>query len=111
MENNQMEQERYLRAQKKVKSIKGFYTHLTIYIVVNIAIILINMGAFNGFSNIGMPSWAYFTTPFFWGIGLVGHGLYVFQHKFRFYKDWEERKIKEYMDREDSDFEKTERWD
>ena len=44
-----------------------------------------------------------FTTPFFWGIGLLFHGLNVFKHNFHFFKDWEERKIKEFMEKEEED--------
>jgi len=62
------------------------------------------MGIFrNGFANIEMPDWTYFTTPFFWGIGLAFHGLYVFQFQSKWFKNWEEKKIKEYMDKDDTD--------
>lgn len=104
-------EERYERARKKVKDIKGFYTHLTVYLLVNAGIILLRMGIFQGgLVNLEVPDWTYFTTPFFWGIGLAFHGLYVFQHKFSFFKRWEERKIKEYMDKDDEEFRKTDKW-
>ena len=37
---------------------------------------------------------------FFWGIGLLAHGLSTFLPYFILGKDWEERKIKELMDKE-----------
>lgn len=107
----QLDEDKFKRAKKKMEEIKGFYSHLVVYLMVNIFLILIQMGLFSGGSfHIGMPHWAHFTTPFFWGIGLFFHGLYVFQHKFRFFKDWEERKIKEYMDKDEDEFKNT-RWD
>ena len=109
MEN--MNEDKFNRAKKRMEEIKGFYSHLVIYLIINVCLILIQMGLFsgNGFQA-EIPHWAHFTTPFFWGIGLFFHGLYVFQHRFQFFKDWEERKIKEYMDKDEEEFKST-RWD
>ncbi len=107
----QYNEDKLNKAKKKVKEIKGFYSHLTVYIIINVFLILAQMGLFTpGGLNWGMPGWAYFTTPFFWGIGLFFHGLYVFQHKFRFFKEWEERKIKQYMEKEEEELKST-KWD
>lgn len=107
----EFEQDKYERAKKKVDDIKGFYTHLTVYLVINTLLILIQTGIFRtGFIEVGMPSWSYFTTPFFWGIGLAAHGVYVFQDRFTFFKNWEERKIQEYMDKDEEEFRNT-KWD
>ena len=97
-------EDKYEKAQKKVKEIKGFYTHLTVYILINTCIILIQLGVFSGKFVTGMPLWGYFTTPFFWGIGLAFHALYVFKDKFSLLKNWEERKIKEFMEKEEKEF-------
>ncbi len=95
---------KYERAKKRMEEIKGFYSHLTVYLVVNIILLLLNLGIFrNGLVNIRFPEWSMFTTPFFWGIGLLGHYLYVFQYKLQFFKDWEERKIQEYMEEEENE--------
>jgi hypothetical protein len=65
------------------------------------------IGIFDGdFTGIQIPHWAHFTTPFFWGIGLLFHGLYVFQFKAGFFKKWEERKIREFMERDSEEMEK-----
>ena len=96
MENlTALEQARFERAQKKVKAIKGFYTHLTVYIFVNIFILItlyINLEK-------GEQFWRFstFSTPFFWGIGLAFHGLNVFKRTVFFGNKWEERKIQEFM--------------
>ncbi len=95
---------KYKRAKKRVKDVKDFYIHLTVYIVINLLLIIINLGIFqSGFTDIKIPKWPMFSTPFFWGIGLLFHGLHVFKDQFKFFRDWENRKIKEYMDKEDED--------
>lgn len=104
MENNQMEQERYLRAQKKVKSIKGFYTHALIYVVINLMIVAINIQNLNPGES--YFQWHNFTTLGFWGIGLLAHGMTVFMPDFLLGKNWEERKIKEFLDKD-----KGNRWE
>ena len=72
-------EDKYKRAKKKVKKEKDFYTHLTVYIVINTFLIIINLGIFqSGFTNIRIPTWPMFTTPFFWGIGLFFHWTNIF---------------------------------
>lgn len=41
MEN--LDEMRYQEAQKKVNKIKGFYTHLIVYIVINAMIVIVNV--------------------------------------------------------------------
>ena len=90
------EEIKYLEAQKQVQKIKSFYTHLIIFIIVNAFIIIKKT------QNIdeGESIWHAFKLAFFWGIGLVFHGLKTFDVKPIFGKNWEERKIKEMMDKE-----------
>ena len=89
---------KYQEAAKRVKKIKGFYTHLTVYIVINLAIILskIDFGK-DGSCSFEMRN---FSTAFFWGIGLAAHGLSVFMPSIVMGKNWEEKKIKELMEKE-----------
>jgi len=93
-------EEAYLRAQKKVKALIGFYWHFASYVIVNIFIIsmiVINGGRFWSFGT--------FATAFFWGIGLAFHFLGVYGPDFFFGKNWEERKIKEMMEKDDKHWE------
>lgn len=92
------EEIRYQQALKRVKRIKGFYTHLTAYIVVNTAIIFskINFTG-NGGWNIELKD---FSTLFLWGIGLAAHGFSVFLPSMIMGRDWEERKINQLMEKE-----------
>ena len=41
-----------------------------------------------------------FQTAFFWGIGILAHGLSVFLPNMILGNNWEERKIKELMEKE-----------
>jgi len=93
MEVNYNEEDKYFLAKKKVESIKGFYGNLTVFIAVNIVLIIINLSA--------SPDHLWFYWPLmWWGLGVVFHGLKVFEVFPRFGKEWEERKIKEFMDKE-----------
>ncbi|WP_309642380.1 2TM domain-containing protein [Flavobacterium sp.] len=96
MEN--LDEIRYQEALKRVKKIKGFYTHLIVFIVVNIMIIIVNIQ--NLKAGESYFHWHNFTTVFFWGIGLLGHALSVFLPTVLLGKNWEEKKIKQLMDQE-----------
>lgn len=87
-------EEAYLRAKKKVDAIVGFYWHLAAYVVVNIFLIIL-IGVNAGFQHFGT-----YATAFFWGIGLVFHFLGVFGPNFLFNKDWENKKIQEFMEKD-----------
>ena len=91
MEN--FENDKYKRAKKRVDEIKGFYIHLTVYIVVN-TFIIINIALRTG----SLWHWAHFITPFFWGIGLLFHASHTFRYNPFFGKGWEERQIRKFMD-------------
>lgn len=101
------DQDKFEQAKKKVKDIKGFYTHLTVYLLVNLFLVVAQMGLFSGSFRIGMPEWSYLTTPFFWGIGLLFHGLHVFKDQVPLFKNWEQRKIREFMEKEEQEFKDT----
>ena len=98
MENITSEQIRYEEAVKRVKKIKGFYTHAIVYVVINLMIVILNIQNLNqGESYFQFKN---FFTAFFWRIGLLAHGLATFLPYFILGKDWEERKIKELMEKE-----------
>jgi hypothetical protein len=80
---------KYLKAKEKVAAIKGFYGNLLAYCIV-ISIL--------AFINYNTTSFAWFLFPALgWGFGLLMHGLSVYEYNPFFGKDWEERKIKEFM--------------
>jgi hypothetical protein len=89
---------KYQQALKRVKRIKGFYSHLMVYIVINTMLLIVKYKNMDMGENFWL--WQTFNTVFFWGIGLAAHGFSVFLPSFMMGKDWEERKIKELMDKE-----------
>lgn len=93
------------RAQKKVKKLKDFYVHLTVYLLVNGAILGIRffrnwdyIFSQNGQGFYDWVQWNIFGTALFWGIGLAIHALFVF--KIPLLSSWEEQKIKEIIEKE-----------
>ncbi|MBF4465477.1 2TM domain-containing protein [Flavobacterium sp. LC2016-12] len=100
METNYAEAERYYQAQKRVKEIKDFYAHLTVYFLCNPIVIAVNL--------LTSPGYLYFWYSLLgWGFVIVMHGLTAFRVSPIFNKDWEERKIREIMEKE----KKTQNWE
>ncbi len=89
-----MDDMRYERAKKRVEELKGFYGHLTAYIIVNVFLAIINFFTTPGF-------WWFLFVTFFWGIGLISHAASLFLKRGIFSREWEERKIREYMEEEE----------
>jgi sensor histidine kinase YesM len=84
----------YVRARNHVDELKGFYYSLLSYCVVIPFLIFINLKLTSGFH------WFWF--PMFgWGIGLTIHAFKVFVGDGNFGRQWEERKLKEFMREED----------
>ncbi|MBL8008555.1 MAG: 2TM domain-containing protein [Ignavibacteria bacterium] len=82
----------YEDARKRVKALKGFYSNLVTYIIVNTFLAIINI--------ITSPGHYWFIWVVIgWGIGLAFQAFSVFGKNVLFGREWEERKIKEYMDK------------
>ncbi|MGL2963992.1 2TM domain-containing protein [Flavobacterium sp. RSB2_4_14] len=93
MENATNDYEKYQRAKKQVEQIKGFYSHLASFILVMAVLIFINL------KYTPQYLW-FFWTLFGWGIGLLFHAIRTFNFFPFLNSDWEERKIKQYMEEE-----------
>ncbi|MBR9756513.1 MAG: 2TM domain-containing protein [Algicola sp.] len=98
MTPNFSEQERLNRARKRVKQLKGFYMHALVYLVVNTFILVVN----NNYTSSGESffQWENFSTAIFWGVGLLIHALTVYAPNFIMGKNWEARKIKQFMEQD-----------
>jgi two-component system, LytTR family, sensor kinase len=97
MKTETIESNKYLRAVERVHDIKEFYGSLISYCIVIPILIFINLRY--------VPHFQWFWFPMFgWGIGLVFHGFKAFSYNPFLGKDWEERKIKEYMENEDKQY-------
>jgi pilus assembly protein TadC len=96
-------EEAYLRAKKKLEKLVGFYWHLAVYIIINIFLIIVI-----GSNRDDGEFWSFgtFATAFFWGIGLMFHFLGVFGPNFIFGKNWEQKKMKEFMDKEKEEYQR-----
>lgn len=89
---------KYIKAKNKVERERGFYTHLIIYVLVNVMITILKLWN-------DLDSWESFTNELvsinvlsvwcIWGVFLVLHFI-----SFKFGGDWEERKIEELMNKE-----------
>ncbi|MBT8288454.1 MAG: Pr2TM family membrane protein [Flavobacteriaceae bacterium] len=93
-------EDRYLRARKHVDELKEFYYSLISYMVV-IPILFFIWYQFTPFTI----QWFWFPLVF-WGLGLIFHAYKVFVNDGVFGRNWERKKIEEYMREED----KNERW-
>ena len=78
----------YEKAKKRVDEKLGFYSHLAVYLLVNIILIIINFTQ--------SPDELWFFWPLMgWGVGIVLDALRVFRGGFG--STWEARKIDELM--------------
>ena len=64
------EQQRYDRARARAKELRDFYTHATVYVLVDIGLFVINV--LTGWG------WWFYWPLLGWGIGLGIHALSVF---------------------------------
>ena len=96
----------FLRAKNRVDKIRAFYTHLGVYLAVNIGIsvfkIVRDLKRGESFEE------AIFDLNFsgiwlLWGIGLAIHAFAVFGLPLIVGHNWEEEKIKQFMEEEKRD--------
>lgn len=81
--------EKYERAKKRVAELKGFYTHLAIYLTIMALLFFID------YSDRG--NWWFHWPAIGWGIFIVIRGVSIT----RLGSDWENKKIKEIMKEEE----------
>jgi hypothetical protein len=74
-----------------VTELRGFYGHLSVYVIVNLGLFLINIKMSPG-------SLGFFWPLMGWGITIVLHALRVFGGTLG--SSWEEKKIAELMEKE-----------
>ncbi len=94
----------YLRAKHKVNKLKGFYKHLAAYIIINSLIfgmkIIRNLTHGETFSEAFLDI-DFYGIWLFWGIGLAFHAFAVFGTGYFFGQNWEENKIKQFMEEDE----------
>lgn len=97
---NKTNESKYIKAKERVVQLKKFYGNLTSYIVV-----ISGLAILNYWINEWRYPW-FLWAAFGWGIGIVAHAIGTFNLNPFFGKDWEERKIKEYMEKDND----TRKW-
>ena len=85
---------KYERAKEHVEKLKGFYAHFIIYLLMMPVFIFLN------YRSTGFP-WAIFPIVG-WGFGIAGHAMETFNYNPLLGKDWEERKLKQFMEEENN---------
>lgn len=105
--NSFEEDDRYIRAKKRVEKIKGFYIHLVVFIVINLFILVVK--GYHDYKD-GGTFWELesFSTVFFWGIGLTVHAISVFGIFNIFGPKWEAKQLKKFMQEEQQE---QQRWE
>jgi hypothetical protein len=96
MEPAANDNEKYFKIQKKVEDIKGFYGNLCSYIVVIGGLAILNLLTYPGYLWFLFPAMG-------WGLGVLVHGLAVFNYMPFLGREWEEKKIQELLKKEQAD--------
>jgi 2TM domain-containing protein len=97
----------YFRAKYKVERIRRFYKHLAIYIIVVAFVFGIKIvkhmthgeSFFEAITSINI-----YGIWLFWGIGLTFHAFAVFGTDYFLGKNWEENKMKQFMQEDEENF-------
>ena len=92
---------KYTRAKLKMERLKGFYSHLTMYLIINVIITGVkvsnNVGDWDAFVA-DVFSFSTLSSWIVWGIILLIHACAVFVFPKVLGYDWEARKIEELME-------------
>ncbi len=92
------QEERYLKAKEQVKKLKEFYIHLSVYIIINVGLLLL---IYSGYEiKINFWNFGTFFTPLGWGLGLAIHAIIVFGPNLSFIKHWENEKLNQFIKEE-----------
>jgi fatty acid desaturase len=78
------------RARRRLAALKGFYVHLFVFAAVLAGLALVNLAT-------GPPWWVLWVL-LGWGIGILAHAATVFGQSSRAIADWEERKLRQFLD-------------
>lgn len=97
--------DKFLKAQKRVKAIKGFYSEVLLFILITCLLFLFKGEITGLFGNIGhninFLKWLdlnLMLVPLWWGIILLIKAKCIFKYKLGFMEKWEQRQIKKYME-------------
>ncbi len=100
--DNLDKESKYLRAKERVEIIKKFYSNLMSYII-----FISFLAGLNYYVNQWRSPWFLWAT-FGWGIGIIFHAIKAFNWVPFMNRDWEDRKIKEFMNEDEQN--STNQW-
>jgi hypothetical protein len=87
--------ERYRRAKRRVRVLKGFYIHLATYIGAIALLFFIDFLTGGG--------WWFYCPLLGWGIGIIAHAFTVFGIAGFLGSEWEEKKTRDLMNKMNRD--------
>jgi len=95
----------YIRAKEKLRNLKIFYMHLVGYIILVMLLVynLYIIDANNKYAD--FFTWFNSIIIVAWTIFIALHAWNVFKGRLFFKKNWEERKLNEYMEKEETTWE------
>jgi hypothetical protein len=91
MEQTRTDSEKYLAAKAHVEAVKGFYIHVSVFIAVMTVLVAADYA--------GGGSWWVQWPLIGWGLGILAHAYLVFSPNTFSTRRWEERKIKETIEK------------
>jgi fatty acid desaturase len=83
------DEERLARARRRLAALKGFYIHLFVFALVLAGLTIVNLAT-------GGPWWVLWVL-LGWGIGIVAQAITVFGRSSQAIADWEERKLRQFL--------------
>ena len=86
------EETSYQRVKTRVEELKGFYAHLTVYLLVNLGLFVIDFASGSG--------WWFYWPLVGWGVAVAIHAVFVFGIEGPLGRGWEERKIRQLMEQD-----------
>ena len=92
------DQNKYQEAKERVSELRKFYTNLLSYLL-----FIPFLAGVNYYTNHLRNPW-FLWAAFGWGLGLLFQAVKTFNLFNIFGKDWEERKIKQFMEEEDEGY-------
>jgi hypothetical protein len=109
MDQEKIRFEKYMQARKRVDAIKAYYAHLILYVIASIALLSLKTSILEFFVSKGLTdpgshrwlAWNIIFIPIVWGMILLGYGIYLFLLKPGFFKNWEQRQLRKYLEEED----------
>ena len=105
------EKDLFERARRRVRMLQALYIHAAVYVAVNLMLFAINVLTRSPAGSVQVPGvtvnagggdWWFYWPLLGWGIGLAIHAAVVLTFGSGTGTGWEERKIRELMDRERS---------